>query len=61
MNELTLNQFLELNKNLIVDNNGSTNKKCPLCNNDVIVERNGTGRILKCKSENCFIETLRGI
>lgn len=61
MNELTLNQFLELNKNLIVDKNGNTNKKCPLCGNTVIVEKNGTGRTIKCKSTNCFFETLRGI
>ena len=61
MNELTLNQFLELNKSIVVDKNGSTNKKCPFCNNDVIVEQNGSGRIIKCKVQGCFEEVLRGI
>ena len=61
MNKLTFNQFLELNKNIVADDNGKTNKKCPLCNNDVIVERNGTAITLKCKTPNCFFETLRGI
>ena len=61
MNELTLKQFLELNKNIVVDKNGITNKKCPLCNNDVIVEQNGSGRTMKCKTQGCFAEILRGI
>ena len=61
MAKLTLEQFLELNKNIIADDNGNTNKKCPLCDNDVIVERTGTAITIKCKTPNCFSSTGRGL
>lgn len=59
--KLTLEQFEEITDNMIVDDTGKINKKCPLCGNDVFYERNGSASTLKCKTENCFISTGRGI
>lgn len=59
--KLTLEQFEELTDNLIVDETGKTNKKCPLCGNNVFAERNGSASTIKCESENCFSTTSRGI
>ena len=60
-NKLTLEQFRKLTKNFIVDENGKTNKKCPLCGDDVIVERNGSASTIKCATEGCFSSTGRGL
>ena len=59
--KLTLEQFLKLTKNLIVDNAGKTNKECPLCGNDVFAERNGSSSTLRCNTEGCFSSTGRGL
>ncbi len=59
--ELTLQQFLDLNHSIIVDENGNTNKKCPLCGNDVIVIKDGSAITTRCKSKGCFEEFGRGI
>lgn len=59
--ELTMEQFLDLNHSIVVDKNGNTNKKCPLCGNDVIVIKDGSSITIKCKTEGCFAEVGRGI
>ena len=61
MVKLTKEQFLELNTNLIVNEDGTTNKKCPLCGKNVFAEINGTAITIKCESASCFRETMRGI
>lgn len=61
MAKLTLDQYLELNENLVVDENGNTNKKCPLCGNSVVVEHTGTAVTIRCKTSGCFSSTGRGI
>lgn len=59
--ELTMQQFLDLNHSITVDENGKTNKKCPLCGNDVIVIKDGSSITTKCKTQECFVEVGRGI
>lgn len=59
--ELTFEQFETLTKNMITNPDGSTNKKCPICNNDVIVKKNGNSGIIMCKSKNCFSVDFRGV
>ncbi len=59
--ELTRQQLLEINLSLTVDANGNTNKKCPLCNNVVIVSKDGTAITIRCKSDDCFEYIGRGI
>ena len=61
MAELTREQLLELNCNLLVDENGTTNKKCPLCGNDIVVETIESACTIKCKTPNCFSSVGRGI
>ncbi len=46
---------------MIVYPDGTTNKKCPICNNDVIVERYGSADTIKCKTPGCFKIDIRGI
>lgn len=58
---LTKDQFMELMRDLSWDENGNTNKKCPLCGNDVVVEFEGTTSTTKCKTNDCFSLTGRGI
>lgn len=58
--KLTLEEFEQINENLIVEDNGNTNKKCPCCGNDVIVEYEGASYIIRCSNE-CFSITSRGI
>lgn len=61
MVELTTIQFLELNKNLIIDENGNTNKLCPICGNVVKVQRNKGSTSIYCESNLCFKESMRGL
>lgn len=60
-NKLTKEQFLKLNANITVDKDGNTNKKCPLCGNDVVVTYSGSVITTKCKTNGCFSTTGRGI
>ena len=59
--KITLEQFEELNRNLIVDDNGRTNKKCPLCNNEIVIEIDGNSHTMRCKTHNCLSLDFRGI
>lgn len=58
---LTLEQFENLTKDIVVNSDGSTNKKCPICKNDVIIEQVGSSGLLKCKSKKCLSIDFRGI
>jgi hypothetical protein len=40
---------------------GKTNKKCPRCGSDFVFITVESGYTLKCKTENCFSVTVRGI
>ena len=59
--KLTKEQFLEVMSYLTYDENGNTNKKFPLCGNDVVVEVVGTAITTKCKTPDCFSCSGRGI
>ena len=59
--ELTREQFIELMDNIAVDENGNTNKKCPICGNDVISEDFGSAYTLKCKTRDCVSLDFRGL
>ena len=59
--KLTLKQFEELNKNLIVDEAGNTNKHCPICGESVVIEVNGNSYAIKCSKKDCFSLDCRGI
>ena len=59
--KLTREQYIEVGTNMIVYPDGTTNKKCPICNNDVIVESHGSADTIKCKTPGCFRIDIRGI
>lgn len=59
--KLNREQFDEIMTNLVYDENGNTNKKCPLCGNDVVIEFEGSSSTTKCKSPDCFSIGCRGI
>ncbi len=61
-NMLTKKQYLSLMDHIEWDENGNTNKKCPLCNNDIIIEYLGTSlsRIV-CKTTGCVCIENRGL
>lgn len=59
--KLTFEQYRKITKDFTVDENGKTNKKCPLCGNDVIAERHGSVSTIKCATEDCFSSTTRGL
>lgn len=59
--KITLEQFEELNNNLKVDGNGHTNKKCPICNGDVIIEISNNCYTMKCLTEDCLSIDCRGL
>jgi len=40
---------------------GKTDKKCPRCGNDIILERFGSSYEVKCKTPDCICGTFRGI
>lgn len=58
--KLTVEQFEKINDNLIVDTDGKTNKRCPLCDGDIIVEKISTCHSIKCNN-NCFSIDCRGL
>ncbi len=58
---ITLEQFNDIMKDIFIKSDGSTNKKCPICGNDVIIERHGCSSTLRCKSDICFSIGIRGI
>ena len=60
-NNLNDEQFENVCENIVVKNDGSTNKKCPLCGNDVIVIFKNSSYNIRCKTEGCFSEVGRGI
>ena len=59
--KLTDEQFMKIMTNAVVNPDGSTNKKCPICNNDVICEDEGSAHTVKCKTPGCFSVVARGI
>lgn len=59
--KLNSEQFDEIMTDLVWDENGKTNKKCPLCGNDVVIEVVGRVSTTKCKTPDCFSITGRGI
>ena len=59
--KLTKEQALELMDNITCDENGNTNKKCPLCGNDIIAIFTGRSSEVKCKTPNCVSISCRGI
>lgn len=40
---------------------GKTDKKCPRCGNDIILERLGSSYSIRCKNEDCIGLVYRGI
>lgn len=59
--KITTAQFEELNNNLTVDENGHTNKKCPICNNDVVIETVDNCYTMKCLTKDCLAIDCRGL
>ena len=59
--KLTKEQVLELMDNITCDENGNTNKKCPLCGNDIVAIFEGRSSETKCKTPNCISIVCRGI
>lgn len=40
---------------------GKTNKKCPRCGNEIIIEEKNTSYTVRCKTDNCISAEFRGI
>lgn len=40
---------------------GKTEKKCPRCGNEIIIEDKGLGYDVKCKTNDCIKAEFRGI
>jgi hypothetical protein len=59
--KISAEQFEELNNNLIVDENGHTNKKCPICHNDIVIESTNNCYTIKCVAKNCLSIDCRGL
>ena len=59
-NKLTREQTLTMLTDIVEDKNGKTNKRCPLCNSQVIVEHHGSSGAYKCE-KGCFTLRFRGI
>lgn len=59
--KISLEQFEELNNNLIVDENGHTNKKCPICSNDIVIETVNNCYTIKCLTKDCVSIDGRGL
>lgn len=60
-NKLTKEQVIELMSNMTCDENGKTNKKCPLCGTDIVVTFIGNSSETKCQTPNCVFISCRGI
>lgn len=41
--------------------NGKTDKKCPRCGNEIIIEEYGSSYVVRCKTDGCIKLTSRGI
>ena len=41
--------------------NGKTEKKCPRCGNEIVIEESGSSYAVKCKTPNCIKADFRGI
>lgn len=59
--DITLVEFEKLNENLIVEPNGHTNKKCPRCGCDIVIESKGKSYTMRCRTQNCIALDFRGI
>lgn len=59
--DLTFKEFESLNENLTVDKNGHTNKQCPCCGTDVVIEHYGSSYTMKCATKDCISLDFRGI
>ena len=59
--KLTNEQYTEIMTNAVANPDGSTNKKCPICNNDVIFIQEGRANIIKCKTQGRVSIVTRGI
>lgn len=53
-------KFLVSAENDIVKN-GKTEKRCPRCGNEIVIEESGTSYTVKCKTSNCIKADFRGI
>ena len=42
-------------------NTGKTDKKCPRCGNEIVLEMFGTSYDIKCKTPKCIKASFRGI
>ena len=58
---LTKQQALELMTDIICDENGKTNKKCPICGGEVFIEFAGNSIETMCNQNHCFSIGCRGI
>ena len=59
--KLTREQVLKLMSQMTYDENGITNKKCPLCGNKIVVSFRGTAIETRCETPNCIRLHSRGI
>lgn len=41
--------------------NGKTEKRCPRCGNNIIIEDKGTSYSVRCKTDNCIVAEFRGL
>ena len=60
------NVTLEEHKFLVEADNeiamlGKTEKRCPRCGNEIIIEEEGNSYSVKCKTPNCIHADFRGI
>lgn len=53
-------EFLVSAENGIVQY-GKTEKKCPRCGNEIIIQDEGSSYSVKCKTKNCIEAEFRGI
>ena len=53
--------FEKINNGIVKYPDNSTNKKCPICGNDIIYVPAGTSYSLECKTKDCIHFDYRGI
>ncbi len=41
--------------------NGKTEKRCPRCGNEIMIEDKGLSYSVKCKTDNCISAEFRGL
>mgnify|MGYP006934539150 CR=1 FL=1 len=44
-----------------ISNYGKTDKRCPRCGNEIIIEEMGTSYAIRCKTDGCLYTAFRGI